>query len=85
MLCYTKVSSFITDKNSSCANVSSILFNTRTCQYFSTWRVGAIQQTKRLARDNHDNLATGQPRHLSHSLHSGKTFTYHLLSSREDG
>ena len=41
MLCYSKVSSFIIDKNSSCANVLFILFNTRTCQYFSTWRVGA--------------------------------------------
>ena len=40
-----------------------------TCQYFSGgWN--AIKLTRRLARGNHGNLATFQPRHC---LHSGKT------------
>lgn len=49
------------------------------------WRVGDIQQMRRLARGNHGNLATGQPWHLFTLSASGKTYTYHLLPSGESG
>ena len=36
-------------------------------------------------RGNHGNLTTGQPCHLSHCPHSGKTCSYHLVPSEEGG
>ena len=42
-------------------------------QYFSTWRVGAVQQTRRLAKGNHGNHASCQK------------FVLTITSSRESG
>lgn len=42
-------------------------------------------QSEPLTRGNHGNQTMGQPRHLSHCLHDGKTYSCHLLPSGEGG